>query len=205
MDYKQVFENNEQWVAQKLQEDEKFTQHLAAGQAPEFLFIGCSDSRVPPGKWMGTNPGDVFTHRNIGNVVCNTDANALTVIHYAVDVLEVDHIVIGGHYQCGGVKAAMQPAEPGPLNPWLNHIRDVYDLHRNELDNIQNEEKRYRRFVELNVLEQCKNMLKIPEVKQACNTGKTAVHGWVFDIGGGKIVDLEVDTEELVEELKGVY
>src|SRR5699024_7532839 len=141
-------------------------------------------------------PGDVFAHRNIGNVVCNTDANALTVIHYAVDVLRVDHIIIGGHYQCGGVKAAMSPIESGPLNPWLNHIRDVYQLHKDELNSIKDEEERYQRFVELNVLEQCKNLLKIPEVKEACSTDKTAIHGWVFDIGGGRIVDLDVDGEE---------
>jgi carbonic anhydrase len=205
MDIKKVFENNEQWVAQKLGKNPDYFQNLAKSQEPDFLFIGCSDSRVPPAQLMGAEPGDVFVDRNIGNVICNTDANVLTVIDYAVNILKVNYLVICGHYGCGGVKAAMQGDDMGSLNPWLNHIRDVYHLHAEELNNIKDDEERYQRYVELNVTEQCINALKIPYVKQACLDKKLGVHGWVFDIKSGHIVDLNIDNDKLLNEIEGIY
>jgi carbonic anhydrase len=205
MDIKQVFENNEKWITQKLEKNPDYFRDLAKGQEPDFLFIGCSDSRVPPAQLMGAEPGDVFVDRNIGNVICNTDSNALAVIDYAVNILNISYLVICGHYGCGGVKAAMQGEDMGALNPWLNHIRDVYYLHAEELNNIEDEEERYQRYVELNVAEQCTNALKIPYVKRACLDGKLSVQGWVFDIKSGHIVDLNIDHDELLKKMKGIY
>ena len=159
MDIKQIFENNKNWIAKKLQSDVKYFEKLADGQTPEFLYIGCSDSRVSAEDLMGLEPGQVFVHRNIANMVPNTDLNSMSVINYAVASLKVNHIVVCGHYGCGGVLAAMQQADLGILNPWLRNIRDVFRLHRNELDAIEDEDQKYRRLVELNVQEQCINVI----------------------------------------------
>lgn len=205
MDIDQIFENNREWVSEKLSLDEDYFKNLSKGQNPDILYIGCSDSRVTAEQLMGLGPGDVFVHRNIANMVPNTDLSAMSVIAYAVTHLEVDHVVVCGHYYCGGVKAAMQSADMGILNPWLRNIRDVYRLHRNELDEIGDEETKYKRLVELNVQEQCINVLKTSDVQKAYNERPIEVHGWVFDIHSGKLIDLEVDVDEILEEIMEIY
>ncbi len=204
--YQQIFENNKRWVADKKASDNDFFEHLSQGQNPEFLYIGCSDSRVTAEEMMGLDPGEVFVHRNIANVISNTDLNAMSVIEYAVAHLGVQHIVVCGHYFCGGVKAAMQASDLGLLNPWLRNIRDVYRLHRKELDAITDEEKRYKRLVELNVEEQCINVIKTAVVQKAyVKSGSPVVHGWVFDVGTGKLIDLNIDFQEKLKDIQSIY
>lgn len=204
--YDKVFENNRKWVAGKKAENPDFFKHLAEGQHPEIFFVGCSDSRVTAEDLMGAGPGEVFVHRNISNVIGSTDLNALSVLEYAVSALEVDHVVICGHYGCGGVKAAMQPRDLGLLNPWLRMIRDVYRLHHQELDAIADEDQRYRRLVELNVEEQCINV-----AKSACFQKRylahrlPEIHGWVFDMATGELVDLHFDYEAKLAEIRKIY
>lgn len=205
MDIDQIFENNRQWVSDKLELDEHYFENLSKGQNPNILYIGCSDSRVSAEELMGAQPGDVFVHRNIANMVPNTDLSAMSVIDYAVTHLEVDHVVVCGHYYCGGVKAAMESADLGLLNPWLRNIRDVYRLHKEELDNMDEEEERYKRLVELNVQEQCINVLKTADVQKAYNKRSIQVHGWVFDIHSGRLVDLEVDFNEILDDIREIY
>ncbi len=204
--YKQIFENNKRWVAEKQASEEDFFAHLSKGQTPEFLYIGCSDSRVTAEEMMGLAPGEVFVHRNIANVISNTDLNAMSVIEYAVAHLGVKHVVVCGHYFCGGVKAAMQASDLGLLNPWLRNIRDVYRIHRVELDAITNEDDRYKRLVELNVEEQCINVIKTAVVQKAyVKSGFPIVHGWVFDIGSGKLIDLEIDFAHKLKDIQAIY
>lgn len=205
MDLKHVFQNNQDWVSDKLSIDKDYFQNLAKGQAPEILYIGCSDSRVTAEELMGAGPGEAFIHRNIANMVSNLDLSAMSVINYAVKFLKVDHIVICGHYQCGGVKAAMESQDLGILNPWLRNIRDVYRLHRRELNEITDEDQRYNRLVELNVQEQCVNVLKTAEVQLAVRERNLQVHGWVFDIGCGKIVDQNINIDEILKGITEIY
>ncbi|MEQ8880179.1 MAG: carbonic anhydrase, partial [Cyclobacteriaceae bacterium] len=178
----QIFENNKKWIQDKLNVDKDYFKNLSKGQNPPILYVGCADSRVTAEEIMGVNPGDVFVHRNIANMVPNTDLGVMSTINYAVAHLKVDHVVVCGHYYCGGVKAAMQSADLGILNPWLRNIRDVYRIHKTELDAIKDEEEKYRRLVELNVQEQCVNVLKTSEVQLAYKERGITVHGWVFDI-----------------------
>ena len=201
----EIFENNREWVTQKLNIDPAYFENLSKGQAPEVLYIGCSDSRVTAEELMGVGPGEAFVHRNIANMVSNLDLSAMSVINYAVVYLGVKHIVVCGHYYCGGVKAAMESQDLGILNPWLRNIRDVYRLHRQELDRIENEDDRYKRLVELNVQEQCVNVLKTAEVQRAYRNKGLTVHGWVFDIYSGKLIDLKIDTDAIVEKIAAVY
>jgi carbonic anhydrase len=154
---------------------------------------------------MGMGPGDVFVHRNIANMVPNTDLNAMSVIEYAVEHLKVDHVIICGHYECGGVKAAMQSADLGLLNPWLRNIRDVYRSHADELESISDEAKRYRRLVELNVQEQAFNVLKTAVVQRANKHRGITVHGWVFDLASGEIVDLQIDFTAVLANIMDIY
>lgn len=204
--YEQVFENNKKWVEKKKAGDADFFVKLAAEQNPDFLFIGCSDSRVPANEIMGLEPGEVFVHRNIANLVVNTDVNCQSVIQYAVDVLNVDHIVVCGHYGCGGVLAAMQSADLGLLNGWLREVRDVYRLHAEELDAIEDVDQRYRRLVELNVREQCANVIKTAQVqRQFMSRGNPRVHGWVYDLSEGLLVDLNIPFEETLEHVRKIY
>ena len=205
MDIEQIFENNRKWVEDKLRLDPEYFQNLSQGQSPKILYIGCSDSRVTAEELMGVNPGEVFVHRNIGNLVTNTDLSAMTVIDYAVSHLRVNHVVVCGHYYCGGVKSAMQSADLGLLNPWLRNIRDVYRLHQEELDAITGEEHRYKRLVELNVLEQCVNVIKTPDVQRAWKERQLQVHGWVFDVRTGNLIDLEIDFEKILEKIMKIY
>jgi len=204
MNIDQIFENNRHWVAMKLEDDPAYFKNLAQGQDPDILYIGCSDSRATAEQLMGVDPGDVFVHRNIANVVPNTDLNALSAINYAVNQLSVEHIVVCGHYQCGGVKAAMQSVDQEMLNPWLCNIRDVARLHETELTELD-ENERYDRLVELNVQEQCINLLKIASVQDAILANKLAIHGWVFDIRSGKILDQEINFDEIWKDIGEVY
>ncbi|MFN3557281.1 MAG: carbonic anhydrase [Bacteroidales bacterium] len=205
MDLKDIFSNNERWIAEKLSKDPDYFRNLSRGQKPEILYIGCSDSRVTAEELMGMTPGDVFVHRNIANMVINTDLNVQSVINYAVRHLEVNHVVVCGHYYCGGVKAAMQSLDLGILNPWLRNIRDVYRLHQAELDAIDDEESRYKRLVELNVQEQCVNVIKTAAVQKAFNDRGLKVHGWVFDVHTGKLIDLKIDFENILEGIMKIY
>jgi carbonic anhydrase len=204
--YNEVFERNKQWVADKTKEDPDFFTNLAKGQDPEFLFIGCGDSRVPANQVMGTDPGNVFVHRNIANIVSATDLNVMGCINFAVVHLNVKHIVVCGHYGCGGVKAAMQQKDLGILNPWLRNVRDVYRMHKEELNAIEEEPKRYDRLVELNVWEQCINVVKLAEVqKRYLADGFPIVHGWVYDLKTGLLKDLNLDFDKILHEIQEVY
>lgn len=204
--YDQIFENNRQWVAEKKAGDHDFFKKLAEGQDPDFLYIGCSDSRVTAEEMMGAQPGEVFVHRNIGNVISNTDFSAMSVIDYAVRQLKVKHIVVCGHYQCGGVKAAMKAQDLGILNPWLRNIRDVYRLHKTEMNKIEDPEEKYQRLVELNVEEQCLNVIKTAAVQQAyITTGFPLVHGWIFDIHSGKLIDLNINFHQRLKDIQEIY
>ncbi|MEH3112939.1 carbonic anhydrase [Pedobacter terrae] len=205
MNVEDVFKNNEKWIAEKLSIDPNYFTELSKGQSPEFLYIGCSDSRVTAEDLMGIQPGQAFVHRNVANLVNNVDLNVMTVLNYAVRHLKVNHIVVCGHYNCGGVKAAMQPADMGILNPWLRNIRDVYRIHKDELNAIEDEGARYNRLVELNVQEQCVNLLKTAAVQQAITERGITVHGWVFDIHTGKLIDLKIDFENILKDIKEIY
>jgi carbonic anhydrase len=205
MNVQEVFANNEKWISEKLSVDPEYFTNLAKGQSPEFLYIGCSDSRVTAEDLMGIQPGQAFVHRNIANLVNNVDLSVMSVLNYAVKHLKVNHIVVCGHYNCGGVKAAMQPADLGILNPWLRNIRDVYRLHKDELNAIENEELRYNRLVELNVQEQCVNLLKTAAVQEAVIKRGLTVHGWIFDIHTGKLIDLKIDFDKILKEIMEIY
>lgn len=200
-----IFENNRDWVNAKLAADPGYFEKLSKGQAPEILYIGCSDSRVTAEDMMGVQPGEVFVHRNIANLVNNVDLNVMSVLNYAVRHLKVNHIVVCGHYYCGGVKAAMQPEDMGILNPWLRNIRDVYRLHKTELNAIAGEEERYNRLIELNVQEQCVNLIKTAAVQQAYKDRGITVHGWVFDVHTGKLKDLQIDFRKILVDIMEIY
>jgi carbonic anhydrase len=204
--YEQVFENNQAWLNEKKRTNQDFFENLAKEQRPDYLYIGCSDSRVTAEELMGAGPGEVFVHRNIANLVNATDLNVMSVINYAVRYLGVKHVVVCGHYNCGGVKAAMQPVDMGILNPWLRNIRDVYRLHKEELNAIEDDAKRYDRLVELNVQEQCINVIKLASVQQEYSKkGFPVVHGWVFDIRTGQLIDLKLNFEELLKGIQEIY
>lgn len=205
MKIEKVFENNENWIANKLTVNPDYFTDLSKGQSPEILYIGCSDSRVTAEDLMGVQPGEVFVHRNIANMVISIDLNAMSVLNYAVEHLKVNHVVVCGHYFCGGVKAAMQANDLGVLNPWLRNIRDVYRLHKNELNAIEDENARYNRLVELNVQEQCVNLIKTAEVQKAVTERGLQVHGWVFDIHSGKLIDLKIDFDHVLRNIKEIY
>jgi carbonic anhydrase len=204
--YEQIFENNKKWVADMTAKDADYFEKLARDQTPDYLYIGCSDSRVPANEIMGLEPGDVFVHRNIANLVNNTDLNVLSVINFAVKHLEVKHIIVCGHYNCGGVKAAMMPKDMGILNPWLRTIRDVYRMHAPELDNISDEQQRYNRLVELNVVEQATNVIKTANVQKGYQKkGYPIVHGWVFDLHSGILIDLNINFKAILGEIQKIY
>jgi carbonic anhydrase len=201
----QIFANNKLWIAQKLAVDPAYFENLSKGQNPEFLYIGCSDSRVTAEDLMGVQPGEVFIHRNIANLVNSVDLNVMSVLNYAVRHLKVRHVIVCGHYNCGGVKAAMQPADLGILNPWLRNIRDVYRLHKEELNAIADLDARYNRLVELNVQEQCINLIKTAAVQEAYKERGLLVHGWVFDIHTGRLIDLKIDFPKILSNIMEIY
>jgi len=205
MELHEAIENNSSWATMRIEEDPMFFERLARGQKPSILYIGCSDSRVTAEEMMGAGPGDLFVHRNIANLIPNNDHSSNAVINYAIHELGVKSIVICGHYGCGGVLAAMQSKDLGNLNSWLQTIRDVYRLHAKELDLIESEPLRYRRLVELNVREQCINLLKISEVENAYSSDKLTIASWVFDMATGRINDLKLDIEKIVESIREIY
>jgi len=204
--YEELFKNNQKWIEQKINQDSGFFEQLSKDQNPDYLYIGCSDSRVTAEELMGLGPGEVFVHRNVANLVNSIDLNVMSVINYAVRVLKVKHIIVCGHYNCGGVKAAMTPEDMGILNPWLRNIRDVYRLHKTELNAIADEHQRYNRLIELNVEEQCINIIKTAAVQLSnLKDGYPKVHGWVFDIESGKIIDLNINFEKILTDIKDIY
>lgn len=205
MNLKHVFENNKKWIERKLEVDKDYFKELGKGQTPELLYIGCSDSRATAEELMGAAPGEVFVHRNIANMVISIDLNVMAVVNYAVNHLKVNHVIVCGHYACGGVKAAMQSADLGILNPWLRNIRDVYRLHKDELNAINDEDKKYDRLVELNVKEQCVNLIKTAAVQKAYRERGLKVHGWVFDVHSGKLIDLKIDFERYLKDIMEIY
>ncbi len=193
-------------MEEKLQLDPQYFHNLAMGQSPKFLFIGCSDSRVPVSEITGTAPGEVFVHRNVANLVVSTDLNLLSVLQYAVEVLKVEHVIVCGHYGCGGVKAAMGHKDLGLINKWLRNIKDVIRLHRDELNVIDNEDQKFKRLVELNVAEQVYNLHKTSVIQKAYQRNASLhVHGWVYDLSEGIIKDLEVDVQQTFKEYGEIY
>jgi len=203
--YQKLLDNNRKWVETKLSQDPDFFNKLAAGQKPPVLWIGCADSRVPANEIIGAEPGDVFVHRNIANMVVHSDMNMLSVLDYAVNVLEVKHVIVCGHYGCGGVQTAMTNKHVGLIDNWIRHIKDVYRFHQEELNSINEEKKRFERFVELNVVEQVLNLAKTSIVQGAWERGQNLhVHGWVYDIKDGIINDLDITIREN-SSLSSVY
>lgn len=191
--YLRLLANNQSFVEEKLKTDANYFKSLSMGQQPEYLWIGCSDSRVPAEDITGTNPGEIFVHRNIANMVIHSDMNMLSVLSYAVEVLKVKHIIVCGHYGCGGVKAAMGNNQFGLIDNWLRHIKDIYRIHQNELDAIKTEEERFNRLVELNTIEQTYDLCKSSIIQNAwANSEFPYVHAWVYDISTGKIKNLNV-------------
>jgi carbonic anhydrase len=190
--YKQLIANNETWVAEKTQTNPDYFISMAKGQSPKFLWIGCSDSRIPAEEVTGSQPGEMFVHRNIANVVVHTDLNMMSVVQYAVEVLGVQHIIVCGHYGCGGVLAAMKNQDLGLVNKWLRNIKEVYFKHTELLDSMKDETEKAKRLVELNVVEQVYNLAETSIVQKAWQKRQLMIHGWVFDMETGKIKDLNV-------------
>lgn len=204
--YEELFANNRKWIEKKTSTDKDFFHNLAKDQNPDYLYIGCSDSRVTAEEMMGIGPGEAFVHRNVANLVNNVDLNVMAVINYAVRQLKVKHIIVCGHYNCGGVKAAMIAKDMGILNPWLRSIRDVYRLHKTELNAIADDGMRYDRLVELNVMEQCINIIKTAALQLSYSReGYPTVHGWVFDIKSGRIIDLGINHDKILQDIKEIY
>ena len=186
--YEKLLENNKSWARESIEKDPEFFNRLKNTQTPEYLWIGCSDSRVPPDSITGTLPGEIFIHRNIANMVVNTDLNMLSVLQYSVDVLKVKHIIVCGHYGCGGVKAAMTNSSLGIIDKWLRNIKDVHRFNREEVDAIENEDEKIDRMIELNVKEQVMNLSKTSIVQRAWkNSNAPDIHGWVYGLNNGLI------------------
>lgn len=202
---KEIFNHNKEWIDKQLRTDSDYFVKLSRRQTPHYLFIGCSDSRISTEAIMYAKPGDVFIHRNIANVIPVNDLNVLSVINYAVSHIKVKHIVVCGHYGCGGIKTALKANDMGVLNPWLGYIRDVYRLHKKELNAIKSPGKKFDRLVELNVLEQCINLVKINDVQKALLSNSIQIHAWVFDMKTGKLKDLEFNTEKVAKEIIDIY
>ena len=203
--YRKLLLGNQKWVEEKLEIDPDFFNKLARGQSPPVMWVGCADSRVPANEITRTPPGEVFVHRNIANVVDHTDMNMLSVLDYAVQVLKVKHVIVCGHYGCGGIKAALSNQQFGLIDNWLRNIKDVYRLHQKELDALKNETLRENRLVELNVIESAFNICKTSTVQNAWNNGqKLHIHGWVYDVSNGLIRDLEVTVRDN-SEIGSIY
>jgi carbonic anhydrase len=203
--YYSLLEGNKKWVEERLSADPEYFERLAKGQSPQVLWIGCSDSRVPANEITKTQPGDIFVHRNIANMVVHSDMNLLSVLDYSVNILKVKHVIVCGHYGCGGVKAAMENKQFGLVDNWLRHIKDVYRIHSEELDMISNEEQRFNRFVELNVIEQVFDLTKTSIIQNAWQSrNEPKVHGWVYELRTGLIKDLNVSFDAGAK-LPGIY
>ncbi len=194
--YNSLLEGNKAWVTEKLEQDPQFFERLSKGQNPQFLWIGCSDSRVPANEITNTQPGDIFVHRNIANMVVHSDMNMLSVLDYAVNILKVKHVIVCGHYGCGGVKAAMDSEQYGLVDNWLRFIKDVYRIHSRELDAINDQEQRFNRFAEISVIEQVFNLSKTSIIQNAWRErNEPKVHGWIYDLKTGLIKDLGVSLD----------
>lgn len=202
--YKKLLLANKAWVQDRLNVDSEFFIRSAHDQKPDFLWIGCSDSRVPAEEVTGTQPGELFVHRNIANLVIHTDFNILSVLQYAVQVLKVKHVIVCGHYGCGGIKNALGHKDLGLINKWLRHIKDIYRFHSRELDAIADPNERFRRLVELNVMEQVQNLAQTSIIQHAWrDEGSPHIHGWVYDLGTGYLKDLALMTPQ--SKLEDIY
>jgi carbonic anhydrase len=203
--YKKILDNNKKWVENQLAIDVDYFKDLAKGQQPPLLWIGCSDSRVPANEIIGAKPGEVFVHRNIANMVIHSDMNMLSVLDYAVNVLKVKHVIVCGHYGCGGVKAAMGNQSIGLIDNWIRHIKDVYRLHETYLNTIEDEDERFNKFVEVNAQEQVFDLAKTSIVQNAWRNGQDlTLHGWTYGLNSGYVTDLGVNMSSN-EELDEVY
>jgi carbonic anhydrase len=201
---KDLFDNNQKWVDLNLQSDPDFFQRLANTQTPRVLWIGCADSRVPANEIIGLPPGEVFVHRNVANVVVHSDMNCLSVLQYAIEALKIEHIIVCGHYGCGGVKAAMDGAQLGLIDNWLRHVHDVYRFHRDRLDSMP-EAERFIRFCELNVIEQVRNVAYTSIVQEAWKAGQEiSIHGWIYGVHDGRLRDLGICVAS-PDELESLY
>ncbi len=205
--YQKLLLANKNWAAQKLQVDPEYFENLSKTQTPEFLWIGCADSRVPADQVTGTQPGEIFVHRNVANLVVHTDMNMLSVLQYAVEVLKVKHILVVGHYQCGGVKAAMTNKDLGLINKWLRNIKDVYVKHYSELNEITDEAKKFDKLVELNVVEQVYNLAKTTIVQKAWAKGENypQLHGWVLDLQTGLMKSIIEIAPGETDKIENIY
>jgi len=197
--YKKLIEGNKKYASEKKFDDPEYFKKLSLGQTPEYLWIGCSDSRVPANEITNTQSGEIFVHRNIANLVIHTDFNALSVISYAVDVLKVKHIIVCGHYGCGGIRASMKNNDNGFVDNWLRHIKDVYAKHSKELETIIDFDKRADRLTELNVIEQVRNLAKTKIVQNAWINRTLQLHGWVYGLNSGLVKDLQVVHDEITD------
>jgi carbonic anhydrase len=203
--YNSLLEGNRLWVQEKLAEDSEFFERLSKAQSPQVLWIGCSDSRVPANQITRTQPGEIFVHRNIANMVVHSDMNMLSVLDYAVNILHVKHVIVCGHYGCGGVKAAMENGQYGLVDNWLREIKDVYRMHNRELESIIDDEDRFKRFVELNVIEQVFDVTKTSIIQNSWRKGnEPKVHGWVYELSTGLIKDLKVSFDN-TSKLPSIY
>ncbi len=195
--YERLLEGNKTWASEKLKQNPNYFKDLSLGQNPQYLWIGCSDSRVPANEITNTKSGEIFVHRNIANVVVHTDMNLLSVLYYAVEVLKVKHVIVCGHYGCGGVIAAMDNKDNGFVNNWLRNIKEVYEKHHEELETITDLKQRENRLVELNVVEQVHNLVKTKIVQQAWKRSEIQIHGWVYGFHDGLIKDLNISYTDI--------
>ena len=203
--YKKILDNNKKWVEDSLQKDLNYFADLAKGQTPPLLWIGCSDSRVPANEIIGAKPGEVFVHRNIANMVIHSDMNMLSVLDYAVNILKVKHVIVCGHYGCGGIQAAMSNESIGIIDNWIRHIKDIYRLHHHFLDSIIDEKARFNAFVEINVKEQVFDLSKTSIVQAAWKSGQDlTLHGWAYGLNSGFVTDLNVNISS-DKDLDSVY
>jgi len=202
--YERLLKGNQQWSKEKLAADPEFFANLTKGQQPEYLWIGCSDSRVPANEITGTKSGEIFVHRNVANLVFQTDTNLLSVLYFAVEVLNIKQIIVCGHYGCGGVLAAMENKDFGFVNAWLGNIKEVYEKHRTELEALTDIEQRGNRLVELNVIEQVHNLAKTAIIQRAWKQHSISIHGWVYGFNNGIITDLNCMVNE-VNDLEPIF
>ena len=200
-----LFQNNKEWVASKISKDPRYFRHMAEAQDPSYLWIGCSDSRVPANEIVGLEPGELFVHRNVANLFPHTDFNCLSVLEYAVDLLKIQHVIVCGHYGCGGVKAAMEDHQLGLVDNWLRNIRDVYARFKDELEKISDQKERYDRLVEFNVMQQVLNVCHTTIVQGAWTRGQPLwIHGWVYDIATGTLKDLDCCVSS-IHQVEDIY
>lgn len=189
--YEKLLLQNKAWSEEKIQQDKDFFTRLAGQQKPKFLWIGCSDSRVPANEITGTDPGEIFVHRNIANMVVHTDLNLLSVLQYAVEILKVEHIIVCGHYGCGGIEAALSNKSYGLINKWLRNIKEVLKMYQGEIDTINNHTDKVNRLVELNVVEQCQDLIKTSIVQKAWKDRQAPeIHGWAYGLKNGLVKEL---------------